>query len=61
MKTYDQILEEIAQIESRIKEVRKEIKECSDIFAHDMKIQIFATILKELTVKLQTLNWVINQ
>lgn len=61
MKSYDQILEEIAQTESKIKSLRAKIRECSDISAHDMTIQIFATILYEETIKLQTLNWVINQ
>jgi len=63
MKTYDQILEEIAQTESRIKQIKAEIKKCAsaNIFISDIRIQIFATVLREQTVRLETLNWVINQ
>jgi hypothetical protein len=61
MKDYGQILEEIAQTESRIKSLMAKIRECSDISAHDATVHIFATILYEERIKLKTLNWVINQ
>lgn len=60
MKTYDQILEEIAQTESRIKRLRKSLEEGA-LIEDPIFLQNFAFHLRNETIKLQTLNWVINQ
>lgn len=60
MKTYDQILEEIAQIESRIEHRRKLLKEHAD-FDDVQFLQSLVFAIRKDTIKLKTLNWVINQ
>jgi cell division septum initiation protein DivIVA len=60
MKTYDQILEEIAQTESRIKRLRKRIKEEAET-EESIFLQNYGFTLRNEAIKLETLNWVINK
>jgi hypothetical protein len=60
MKTYDQILEEIAQTESRIKRLRKCLEENAKT-EDPIFLQNYGFALRNETIKLKTLNWVINQ
>lgn len=60
MKDYGQILGEIAKTESKIKRLRKCLEENAKN-EESIFLQNYGFALRNETIKLKTLNWVINQ